>query len=106
MPANLRLTKGAWLSWTGRMKRILLLPLVFVAVVQLSARGEVRLPALFSDNMVLQQGMDLPVWGWADEGEEVKVSFRGKTVKAKAKGGKWMVKLGKYKAGGPDEMVV
>jgi len=88
------------------MKRILLLPLIFVVVAQFSARGDVRLPALFSDNMVLQQGMELPIWGWADEGEEVKVSFRGKTVKAKAKGGKWMVKLGKYKAGGPDELVV
>src|SRR5215471_16883993 len=88
------------------MKRFLLLPILFVCFVAYVVRAEVRLPGLFSDNMVLQQGMDLPVWGWADEGEEVKVSFRGKTVKAKTKGGKWMVKLGKYKAGGPDELVV
>src|SRR6266481_2165946 len=86
------------------MKRILVL--VFIVVAQLSVRGEVRLPALFSDNMVLQQGMDLPIWGWADEGEDVKVTFRGKTMTAKVKGGKWMVKLGKFKAGGPDAMVV
>jgi len=69
-------------------------------------RADVRLPALFSDNMVLQQGMTAPVWGWADEGEEVKVTFRGKTVQAKAHDGKWMVKLPRTKAGGPDEMIV
>jgi len=88
------------------MKRLLLILFVSVLFLAFAARSEVRLPALFSDNMVLQQGMDLPVWGWADDGEEVKVSFRGKTVKAKAKGGKWMVKLGKFKAGGPDAFVV
>jgi sialate O-acetylesterase len=50
--------------------------------------------------------MAAPVWDWADEGEEVAVTFRGKTVKAKAKGGKWMVKLGNLKAGGPDDLSV
>lgn len=81
--------------------------MVFFVFLALAAQAEVRLPALFSDNMVLQQGMDVPVWGWADNGEEVKVSFRGKTVKTKAKDGKWMVKLGKLKAGGgPDSLVV
>src|SRR5438874_8412525 len=45
----------------------------------ISARADVRLTALFTDNMVLQQEMRAPVWGWADEGEEVTVRFRGKT---------------------------
>ena len=71
-----------------------------------SARADVRLPALFSDNVVLQQGGEAPVWGWADEGEEVKVTFRGKTVKARAKDGKWKVELIRLKAGGPDNLVV
>jgi len=88
------------------MKRFLLLPIFVLCFLAYAVRAEVRLPALFSDNMVLQQGMDVPVWGWADDGEEVKVTFRGKTVKAKAKGGKWMLKLGKFKAGGPDELLV
>jgi sialate O-acetylesterase len=92
--------------WTEAMKRLRLLPIFFVCFISYVTRADVRLPALFSDNMVLQQGMDLPVWGWADEGEEVKVSFRGKTAKVKAKGGKWTVKLGKFKAGGPDDLVV
>jgi sialate O-acetylesterase len=70
------------------------------------ARADVRLPALFSDNMVLQQGMEVPVWGWASDGEQVTVTFRGQTAKTVAKDGKWMVKLKKLKAGGPDELTV
>lgn len=88
------------------MKRILPLPLVLIVFLAFAARGEVRLAALFSDNMVLQQGMDLPIWGWADDGEEVTVRFRGKTVKTKARDGKWTAKLGKFKPGGPDSLVV
>ena len=68
--------------------------------------SEVRLPALFSDNMVLQRGMKVPVWGWADEGEEVSVSFQGQTAKAKARNGKWMVKLSRLKTGDPAALVV
>jgi sialate O-acetylesterase len=71
-----------------------------------SVRADVRLPALFSDKMVLQRGIRLPVWGWADDGEEVTVQFRGETAKTKAKNGKWMVKLSRQKAGGPDTLVV
>ena len=56
--------------------------------------------------MVLQRDIAVPVWGWADDGEQVTVEFRGKKVSTVAKGGKWMVKLGKLKAGGPDELKV
>ncbi len=70
------------------------------------ARAEVRLNSLFTDHMVLQRGIAVPVWGWADEGEKVTVEFRGKKVSTVAKNGKWMVKLGKLKAGGPDEFKV
>ena len=74
--------------------------------VSLAARAEVRLHGLFSDNLVLQQNTRATVWGWADEGEKVTVSFRGKKVSTTAKGGKWMVKLARQKAGGPDTLTV
>src|SRR5207302_3908292 len=83
----------------------LLCAFVFLVTVTL-ARADVRLPALFADNMVLQQGMRVPVWGWAEEGEEVKVTFRGQTISARAKNGKWMVKLASLKAGGPVVLVI
>src|SRR5437764_1427649 len=75
----------------------------FIAFLATTALADVRLPGLFADNMVLQQGMPVPVWGWADEGEEVRVTFRGRTVSAKAKNGKWMLKLAAAKAASEPE---
>ena len=70
------------------------------------AQAELRLPALFSDNMVLQQGIAVPVWGWADEGEVITVTFRGQSAIATAHEGKWFIQLRKLKAGGPDVLTI
>src|SRR6185503_9817106 len=70
------------------------------------ARADVKLHSLFSDHMVLQQGVRAPVWGRADEGEQVTVTFRGRKVSATALNGKWMVKLPGLKAGAPDTLIV
>src|SRR6267378_2111107 len=72
----------------------------------LPVHAVVRLPALFSDNMVLQQGTDAPVWGWADDGEEIAVKFRGHKVTATAHNGKWSVRLRNLKPGGPDVLTI
>ena len=77
-----------------------------IASLFITARADVRLPALFSDGMVLQQGAKTPVWGWANDPEEVQVTFRGKTIKTKSQDGKWHVELPSFKAGGPDDLVV
>jgi len=64
---------------------------LFIALV---LQAEVRLPAVFSDHMVLQRSIVAPVWGWADEDEKVTVKFAGQTKSAVAgKDGKWMVRL-------------
>lgn len=78
----------------------------FLSLTALCAQADVKLHNLFTDQMVLQRDIAVPVWGWADDGEKVTVEFRGKKVSTTAKGGKWMVKLGKLKAGGPDELKV
>ena len=59
------------------------------------AVANVKLPAVFGDNMVLQRNTEAPVWGWADPGEEVTVTTCWKaTAKTKADaGGKWSVKI-------------
>jgi sialate O-acetylesterase len=62
--------------------------------------------ALISDGMVLQQGVAAPVWGTADDGEEVKVTFQGKDYTATTTGGKWLVRLDKLKAGGPYDLTI
>jgi len=60
-----------------------------------SARADVRLPAIFGDHMVLQQDATLPVWGWADAGEEVTVTLgQGPAAKTTAAAdGSWRVNL-------------
>ncbi len=73
-----------------------------------SAQANVRLPEVISNNMVLQKDIPLPIWGWADAGEEVTVTLGESSVKATADGaGKWKVTLPAIKtAGGPHEMTV
>ena len=69
------------------------------------AYADVKPSQLFRDHMVLQSGMPVPVWGTADAGEMVTVSFRGdKRSVAAGPDGKWMVRLSKLKPGGPFEM--
>ncbi len=60
-----------------------------------SARAAVRLPAIFGDHMVLQHGAPLPVWGWAEPGEEVTVQLGELRSAAVAAGpdGRWKVTL-------------
>lgn len=76
------------------------------AVAGSIARAEVRLPGIFSEGMVLQRGMPVRVWGWADEGERVVVSFRGQEVAATAKDGRWETTLEPLEAGGPFPLTV
>lgn len=88
---------------TGRFPRVrasvrLAARLAAVLALVTLARAEVRLPGLFSHNMVLQQEMPVPVWGWADDGEEVTVQFRDQRVSTVAQNGRWSVKLAPLKA--------
>ena len=69
------------------------------ALGQVAVQSEVKLPSVFSDHMVLQQGMRLSVWGWADSSEAVSVSIAGQTKKTKAaKDGAWKVQIKPLKA--------
>jgi sialate O-acetylesterase len=54
---------------------------------------------LFSDHVVLQRGMKVPVWGWTSPGTKVAVTF-GSQVKTAVAGtdGKWMVHLSSMRA--------
>ena len=49
--------------------------------------------SLFSDNAVFQRGVEVPVWGTADNDEKITVAFNGQKVETVAANGKWMVKL-------------
>ena len=69
--------------------------------------GQVRLPRLIGDGMVLQRDRPIPIWGWAANGEKVSVVFNGKTYRAVAgQDGKWLLRLPVMKAGGPYTMEI
>lgn len=62
--------------------------------VAATASAVVRLPALFSDHMVLQRDRTIPVWGWATPGEHVSVRFGGHGAETYADAtGAWRVSL-------------
>jgi sialate O-acetylesterase len=71
-----------------------------------STLAAVKPHALFSQGMVLQQGVSVPVWGTAAENERVTVRFQGQEVTTTARKGKWMVRLRDLRPGGPFEMTI
>ncbi len=79
--------------------RIGLVALAALSFASLDLCAEVKMPAIFGDHMVLQRDMKIPVWGWADAGEDVTVTLGDKSAKAKAGAdGKWRVDLEKTAA--------
>jgi sialate O-acetylesterase len=67
----------------------------------------VKLPAVISDHMVLQQAMPVRIWGAADPGESVRVDFQGQSVAVTTgANGKWEVWLKPLIVAGPLEMTV
>ena len=85
----------------------LLIILLTLTCVSFSVNAEVRLPQLFHSGMVMQRGKPIPVWGWADKGEQVTVTFRKKTYTTTADDqGRWRIDLPVMKAGGPYELTV
>ncbi len=80
-------------------KLITLVVLLFLLTSSLFAA--VKPHALFTDGMVLQREIAIPIWGTADTGEKVTVEFNGQSVATTAADGKWMVRLKPVKAGGP-----
>jgi len=81
--------------------------LFFLLLWSIAGMSQVTLPPFFNCNMVLQQGIEIPVWGWATKGEKVTVTLDKNTVSVRTgKDGKWRVNLPKMSYGGPYKMTV
>ncbi len=78
-----------------------------MGVLAPAGAGDVRPAGIFRDHMVVQRNAAVPVWGWAEPGEEVSVTLGERTGRATAGAdGKWMVRLEPLEAGGPLELLV
>lgn len=73
--------------------------LILGCLIASPLRADVSVLGIFGDHMVLQRDLAVPVFGMADPGEEVTVSFAGQTKSTVADdSGEWMVKLDPLKA--------
>jgi sialate O-acetylesterase len=71
----------------------LLCALFLTSLLPLTA-AELKLASVLADHMVLQRDKPIAVWGWADVGETVTVSFAGQSKSAiAAADGKWSLTL-------------
>ncbi len=71
-----------------------LLVAALVAISTQPAPADVTLPHVIGENMVLQRDKPVPIWGWADPGEIVTVTFGDRSAKATADAhGKWIAHL-------------
>ena len=87
------------------MRRILV-GLSAALVLCISAGAEVRVHNTFGDNMVLQRGKPVGVWGWARTRESVTVTFGGQTKNATAdREGSWSVVLDALDASGEPRVI-
>ena len=93
------------------MKRLTFF-LTLIIVVLFSSQalyGEIKLPSIFIDNMVLQQQTDAAIWGTAGKNSTVKIttSWNNKSYSTRAgSDGKWKQKVSTPGAGGPYEITI
>ncbi len=82
--------------------------LALVALAASVARADVRMPGLFTDHMVFQRDREVPVWGWADPGEQVALAFAGQRVMVVAGAdGRWQARFAPLKACAvPQELLI
>lgn len=109
--ALLRIIKSKFFRNYTRLRRIekealvmrkIAASLLVLLIIADCASADIKLPKIFGDNMVFQQGMKLPVWGWADPGEKVNVRFEGNYAETvTGEDGRWKLYIGPLTAGGP-----
>ncbi len=86
--------------------KVIFIVLVYLGITTYKpVNGQVRLPKIVRDSMVLQRDATIKIWGWASPNEKVKLDFLKKKYKTVADAkGNWRVILSPMKAGGPFTM--
>jgi len=79
----------------------------FLQLICFSLFGQLTLPKVLSDGMVLQREKPIKIWGWAGPGEQVEVEFLKEKYQTRADGeGNWLVTMKPQIAGGPYAITV
>jgi len=81
---------------------------LFVAfLIPFFTGAQIKLPAIISDNMILQQNAKVALWGWAQPGEKISITndWNNKSISVTADAsGKWQTYVTTVKAGGPYQL--
>ena len=88
------------------MKSSPIIALVFLLIATTHLRAEIQLAPVFSDNMILQREVTIPLRGMADEEEQVIVSFNNKEYTGQVTDGRWQVDLPAMAGGGSFHITV
>lgn len=90
---------ASWMCPSQSLKIILIILLIATSPMVI---GQVHLPKVFSDNMVLQRGLDIPVWGTSGPAMEIIVELGGNRIKTVAsQDSTWTLHMPQMQAGGP-----
>lgn len=76
--------------------KLKIISVLIIFGLSVHAYGQIKLPAVCSDNMVLQQNTETTIWGWGDPGSDIRISgsWSKDTVKARISNqSAWKVKL-------------
>jgi len=90
------------------MKKNYLFILLIVSFANLTGQSSLNLPAIFSDNMVLQQKSSVTIWGHGNPNDEMKISASwGNEVKTIVeKDSSWQTVITTQSAGGPYNLII
>lgn len=82
--------------------------IIFLVAICGSAFAETRLPAVFSDGMVVQRNTEIAVWGWDEPGQRVSVraGWGDRAIAQTDENGRWRLTLETPGAGGPFMLTV
>jgi sialate O-acetylesterase len=90
-----------------RFKSLFVVLCVIALFIPPALQAQLKIAAIFGDNMVLQRQMPVPVWGWAAPNATVTVTFSGQARSARADAtGRWLVKLPSLKASAEPQTLV
>ncbi|MEM9280719.1 MAG: sialate O-acetylesterase [Verrucomicrobiota bacterium] len=81
------------------LSRFLLLIVTWIAFCCTSQAATPH--GLFTDHMVLQRDLPVPIYGTGNEGETIQVTLNGNSASTEVQDGEWIVHLPAMKAGGP-----
>jgi len=91
----------------GQFSRFSLAILFGISIGPNISLGEVKLPALLSDHMVVQRDLPVHIWGMAAVAETVSATFRGQSQSTVADElGRWSLYFSPGEAGGPFQLTV